>query len=187
MKPRVLLHICCAPDATAVFERLAPDYDVIGYFRNDNIHPPEEYALRLANAEKVAAALGFRLEPAPYDPRAWDRAVTGLEDEPERGRRCEVCFRHNLTATALAARALGIPAFTTTLTLSPHKSSALLFAIGRGLAQETGVEFLEIDFKKRDGFKRSLAMSRELELYRQNYCGCRYSVRSENRESKIEK
>lgn len=177
MKPRILLHICCAPDATAVFERLAPEYDVTGYFRNDNIYPPEEYALRLAQAEKVAAAMGFGLEPAEYDPAAWDRAVLGLEAEPERGRRCAACFRHNLRAAAARAKALGIGIFTTTLTISPHKSSTLIFEVGREIARTYGVEFLERDFKKQDGFKRSLELSRQFGLYRQNYCECKHSLR----------
>jgi epoxyqueuosine reductase len=177
MKPKVLLHMCCAPDATAAYERLAPEYEVVGYFHNDNIYPPEEFELRRVNAEKTAAVLGFRLEPAEYQPAAWDRAVAGLESEPERGRRCEVCFRHNLAAAAAKAKALGIPFFTTTLTISPHKSSALLCEIGRTAAAAHGVQFLALDFKKRDGFKRSLELSRQLGLYRQNYCGCRYSKR----------
>ena len=178
MKPCVLLHICCAPDSTATFEQLAPDYEVVGFFHNDNLFPPEEYALRLANAEKAAAALGFTLEPCDYQPAAWDEAVRGLESEPEKGRRCAACFRYNLTAAALRAQALGIPHFTTTLTISPHKSSALIFEIGNEIGRTTGVEFLEIDFKKKGGFQRSLEMTRELGLYRQNYCGCKYSLRS---------
>lgn len=177
MKPKVLLHICCAPDATAAFERLSPDYEVLGFFQNDNIFPPEEYDLRLRNAERVASAMGFALVPAGYAPATWTSAVRGLEREPERGRRCAVCFRHNLTAAAVRARALGIGAFTTTLTISPHKDSKLIFQIGREIGREQGVGFLEIDFKKQDGFKRSLEWSRRLELYRQNYCGCEFSRR----------
>lgn len=175
MRPKVLLHICCAPDATAVIERLTPEHEVLGFFHGPNIHPPEEYALRLDATRKAAAALGFPLVETDYAPERWDEAVHGLENEPERGQRCEACFRHNLMATAAKARELGIGAFTTTLTISPHKDEALVFAAGRDAAREHGVAFLELDFKKRDGFKRSLDLSRELGLYRQNYCGCRYS------------
>ncbi|MEW6516510.1 MAG: epoxyqueuosine reductase QueH [candidate division FCPU426 bacterium] len=178
-KSKVLLHICCAPDATATVERLRAEYDVLGYFQNDNIHPPEEFSRRLDNAERVAVALGFPLVPAGYHPEAWQTAVAGWEDEPERGRRCEACFRHNLAATAAKARELNIPAFATTLTISPHKDAALIFRLGRELARQQGVRFLEMDFKKQDGFKRSLEWSRQLGLYRQNYCGCRYSSRGE--------
>ncbi len=178
-RPGVLLHICCAPDATACFERLSSGYEVLGYFHNPNIHPAGEYALRLANAEKVAVGLGFRLVPAPYDPAGWDQAVRGLESEPERGRRCEACFRHNLAATAAKAAELGVACFTSTLTISPHKETEKIFAAGRAAAQAHGVNFLELDFKKKDGFRRSLELSRQLGLYRQNYCGCKYSLRSE--------
>ncbi len=177
-KPKVLLHICCAPDATAVWERLSGDYAVLGFFHNPNIHPAEEYRLRLAETRKVAETLGFPLVPAAYAPAAWDEAVRGLEAEPERGRRCQVCFRHNLQAAAATARELGIGLFTTTLTLSPHKVAEQVHAAGREAASACGVRFLELDFKKRGGFQRSLEISRELGLYRQKYCGCRYSQRS---------
>ncbi len=177
-KPKILLHICCAPDATAVVERLSAEYDVYGYFHNDNIYPEGEYYRRLENAERVAAALGFPLVAAPYQPRSWDAAVAGLEQEPERGGRCAACFCHNLNATAAKARELGLPWFTTTLTISPHKDAATIFRTGREAAQRHGVQFLEMDFKKQDGFKRSLEWSRRLELYRQNYCGCQYSQRT---------
>jgi len=177
MKPKTLLHICCAPDATATAERLAKEYAVVGYFRNDNIYPPAEHALRLAHTERVAATQGFTLEPAEYCPETWAEAVRGLENEPERGRRCAVCFGHNLAAAAAKARALGIASFTTTLTISPHKNSKLIFEIGRDIGRAHGVNFLEIDFKKQDGFKRSLELCKQLELYRQNYCGCKYSKR----------
>jgi predicted adenine nucleotide alpha hydrolase (AANH) superfamily ATPase len=177
MRPPVLLHICCAPDATAAAERLAPAYEVLGYFHGPNIHPREEYLLRLDNARRVAETLGFRLLPASYAPEAWDEAVRGLEQEPEGGRRCEACFRHNLTATAAKAKELGVPSFTTTLTISPHKDAAKVFAAGRAAGREHGVEFLELDFKKKDGFRRSLEISKALGLYRQRTCGCRYSAR----------
>lgn len=177
-KPKILLHICCAPDATAAVERLAREYEVCGFFQNDNLYPEAEYRLRLNNAERVAAVLGFTLVPAVFHPEAWEQAVAGLEDEPERGKRCEACFRHNLTATAAKARELGLPWFTTTLTISPHKDANLIFSIGREVGEQQGVRFLAADFKKQDGFKRSLEWSRRLELYRQNYCGCQYSQRT---------
>jgi len=175
--PRLLLHICCAPDSTAVFERLAAEYEVMGFFHNANIFPPEEYTHRAQEAEKVGRVMGFVLEPAPYLPEVWNQAVAGLEHEPERGARCAVCFRHNLMAAAAKAKEVGIPVFATTLTISPHKSSALIFEIGRAAAAAHGVQFLERDFKKKDGFKRSLELSKQLNLYRQNYCGCKYSLR----------
>jgi predicted adenine nucleotide alpha hydrolase (AANH) superfamily ATPase len=156
---------------------MAPEYQVTGYFHNPNIAPPEEYTKRLQETERVAMEMGFLLEPAPFLPEAWDEAVRGYEDEPEGGERCFHCFRHNLRATAQKARELGIERITTTLTISPHKKSAKVFAAGREAAQEFGVEFLEMDFKKQNGFKRSLELCKAMNVYRQNYCGCKYSQR----------
>ena len=173
--PGILLHICCAPDSTAVYERLAPDFQVTGFFHNPNIHPRSEYLRRLAEAEKVARRLDFPLIVPEYFPDGWRRLVRGLEQEPERGKRCEVCFRMNLRATARKAQGLGFPFFTTTLSLSPHKDFQKILEIGQAAADEFGVPFIGVNFKKRDGFKRSLELSRDLGLYRQAYCGCLYS------------
>jgi len=180
VKDKILLHICCAPDSTAVFERLGEKYEVVGFFHNPNIHPTSEYQRRLRETEKVAAAMGFALITPEYNPAAWLQAVRGLEKEPERGQRCAVCFTFNLRATAAKAKELSVPIFTSTLTISPHKRSAEVIQAGRSAAQEYGVEFLEMDFKKQDGFKRSLVLSEALKLYRQNYCGCRFSLRVAN-------
>jgi hypothetical protein len=179
-KPGVLLHICCAPDSTAVFERLSHGFEVHGFFHNPNIHPAGEYQKRLAEARKVAREMGFPLLVPAFDPEAWDLAVRGLEEEPEGGDRCLVCFRVNLRATARMAREMGIPFFTTTLTISPHKDSERILGIGRDAGAEFGVGFLGENFKKRDGFKRSLELSRNLALYRQEYCGCRFSQRKDD-------
>lgn len=176
-QPAILLHICCAPDATAVFERLREKYTVTGFFHNPNIHPEEEYHKRLKEAEHVAEFMNFPLEIPPYNPQKWFDAVRGLEQEPERGERCKVCFKFNLRATANKAHQSGIPYFTTTLTISPHKKTAAIFEAGKDAAVEFGPEFIAIDFKKKDGFKRSLILSREMHLYRQNYCGCCFSQR----------
>ena len=178
-KPEILLHICCAPDATAAFERLREKYTVTGFFFNPNIHPEEEYQKRLKEAEYVAESMKFSLEIPAYNPQEWFDAVKGLEQEPERGERCRVCFRFNLRAAAKKATENGIPYFTTTLTISPHKETSDIFAAGVEAAAEFGVEFIAIDFKKKDGFKRSLIISRELNLYRQNYCGCCFSQRGQ--------
>jgi predicted adenine nucleotide alpha hydrolase (AANH) superfamily ATPase len=175
-KPKVLLHICCGPDSTAVYERLEHQYEVIGYFHNPNIYPEDEYEKRAQNALKAGKELGFQVMVPEYDQKEWLKTVKGLEKEPEGGKRCEVCFRHNLEATAQKALELGISFFTTTLTISPHKSSEKIFMIGRGLAEEYGVVFLDIDFKKKHGFKRSVELSKQLGLYRQKYCGCQFSM-----------
>jgi len=175
-KLKTLLHICCAPDSTAVFERLKPEYEVIGFFHNPNIFPEAEYKKRLEEAEYVARKLKFKLVVPAYAPEKWENAVKGLEAEPEKGKRCNVCFRFNLEATAKKAKSMGIPFFTTTLSISPHKVTEMIFKAGRDAAIKYGLKFLEFDFKKKDGFKRSLELSREMNLYRQNYCGCRYSM-----------
>jgi predicted adenine nucleotide alpha hydrolase (AANH) superfamily ATPase len=176
-KPGILLHICCGPDSTAVYERLNSRYEVIGYFHNPNIYPEKEYLRRRENALKAGRELGFKVIVPEYNPEEWLKAVRGLEKEPEGGKRCDVCFRHNLEATAKKALELGLSFFTTTLTISPHKSSDTIFKVGRGLAEEYGVMFLEADFKKKDGFKRSVELSKEMGLYRQKYCGCEYSMK----------
>jgi predicted adenine nucleotide alpha hydrolase (AANH) superfamily ATPase len=174
-KPKVLLHICCGPDSTAVYERLDPQYEVIGYFHNPNIYPEKEYEKRAQNALKAGREMGFKVIVPEYNPEEWLKAVKGLEREPEGGKRCERCFRHNLEATARKAMELSISFFTTTLTISPHKSSDTIFKIGTGLAEEYGIVFLDIDFKKKDGFKRSVELSKQMGLYRQKYCGCSFS------------
>ena len=178
-KPDVLLHICCAPDSTAVFERLSSDFKVFGFFHNPNIYPANEYRKRLEEARRVAQDMGFPLIVPAFDPESWSQAVKGLEDEPEGGDRCAVCFRVNMRATARKAQELGIPFFTTTLTISPHKDSERILRIGRESGSEFGVSFLGENFKKKDGFKRSLELSRDLSLYRQGYCGCRFSLRKD--------
>ncbi len=180
-KPEILVHICCAPDSTAVHERLASRFRATGFFHNPNIHPEGEYRRRLAEAEGVARERSFPLLHPPYNPDIWHRAVEGLEQEPEGGLRCAVCFRLNLRAAARKAKELGFPLFTTSLTLSPHKTSNRIMAIGHAAGEEFGVRFLAEDFKRQDGFKRSLELSREMRLYRQNYCGCRYSFREARR------
>ncbi len=175
-KPQALLHICCAPDSTAVFERLKEEYEVIGFFHNPNIFPEAEYKKRLEEAEYVARKLKFKIVVPGYAQQEWGQAVKDLEAEPEKGKRCDVCFRFNLQATAKKAIGMGIPFFTTTLTISPHKITEMIFKAGRDAAMKYGLKFLELDFKKKEGFKRSLELSREMNLYRQNYCGCRHSM-----------
>ncbi len=170
---RVLLHVCCAPCASTALERLLGlGHEVTLFFSNHNIDPPAEHALRLQHVEKLAAHFKAPLLVDPPDPAAWRAAVAGHEDAPERGSRCTLCFRYSLARTRDRMLQGGFDAFTTSLTTSPHKSTPLLFAIGRELA---GERFLAVDFKKRDGFGRARALSAALGLYRQTYCGCAFS------------
>ena len=171
-RPSVLLHVCCGPCAGHAVETLQADYDVTGFFSNSNIAPRTEYDRRLAAARTLAEAMDIELAEDTYDHAAWLARVTGLEAEPEGGRRCEVCFRFSLERAASYAREHGFDLFTTTLTVSPHKRSATLFAVGRPLGP-----FHAIDFKKRDGFRRSMELAKTLNLYRQHDCGCEFSRR----------
>jgi predicted adenine nucleotide alpha hydrolase (AANH) superfamily ATPase len=178
-KPAILLHICCAPCGTHVARELSERYSVRGFFFNPNIQPEEEYRLRENEARALAEKDGFPLEAGGNSAEAWLEAVRGLEGEPEGGRRCEACYRHRLERTAAAARDNGIPFFTTTLTISPLKKASVINPIGLEAARlaGSGVQFIEADFKKKDGFKKSCALSKALGFYRQNYCGCLFSRR----------
>lgn len=172
----VLLHICCAPCAIACVERLREDgYKVTGYFYNPNIQPLKEYKKRYSEVVRLSELMGFELHAGDYDPLRWFEEIRGLEDEPEGGRRCEVCYRLRLEETAALAKKLGIGQFTTTLSVSPHKYFDKIRYIGEELAKSYKLVFLPYDFKKKDGFKRSVELSRKYNLYRQNYCGCVFS------------
>ncbi len=174
-QPRLLVHVCCAPDALYVFGLLKDDYDVTGFFANPNIQPRDEHELRLAEVRKAAATAGVPLLEDDDDPDGWTRLTLKFKDEPEKGRRCDVCYALRLKRTAERAARDGFDAFTTVMSLSPWKKAAVLNRIGRMFAARTGVAFLAADFKKRDGFKKSVDLSRAHGLYRQDYCGCAYS------------
>ncbi|MGB7296354.1 MAG: epoxyqueuosine reductase QueH [Candidatus Aminicenantales bacterium] len=176
-KPKLLAHICCAPDAAYVIGLLKDTHEVTGFFSNSNIHPATEYERRLEETRKVAAHLGIRLIEDDYDPSLWLKLTQKFRDEPEKGRRCDVCYALRLHRTARTASDLGFDGFTTIMSLSPWKKAAVLNRIGKMLGRRCGVGFLEADFKKKDGFRKSVALSRELDLYRQDYCGCVYSMR----------
>lgn len=175
-KQLILAHLCCAPDALYVVSLLQARYEVTGYFYNPNIHPPEEYELRLNEVRRVTQHLGFELVEGEYDQDRWLQLTARFKDEPEKGRRCHICYAWRLNQTALLARQLGFSLFTTIMSISPWKSASVLNRIGRMTASKYGLEFLEADFKKKDGFRKSVAMSKDFGLYRQNYCGCLYSL-----------
>jgi predicted adenine nucleotide alpha hydrolase (AANH) superfamily ATPase len=177
-RPSILVHVCCAPDAAYVFGLLKEDYDVAGFFYNPNIHPAEEYRLRLADAQTVARDLGVPLLEGAYDEARWLALARKFRGEPEKGRRCDVCYAMRLERTAIAAAAGAFDSFTTVMSLSPWKKAAALNRIGRMFGRRHAVAFLEADFKKKDGFRKSVALSKRANLYRQNYCGCIYSLRA---------
>ena len=179
-RPRLLLHSCCGPCSSYVLEYLTRYFEVFLSYYNPNIQPREEYDLRLENQLCVLGRIpGVTLVPCGYDGGAYDEAVRGLEDEPEGGARCTECFKLRLDFAAREAKRLGCDYFATTLTVSPHKDAQRINAIGEALAGKYGVKWLPGDFKKRDGYKRSIELSREFGLYRQNYCGCLYSKTEE--------
>ncbi len=176
---KVLLHTCCGPCASACIARLKDaGHDVTLFYSNSNIDTADEFARRRAAAETLAAADGVPLLVDDYDHAAWlAGAAAGFEAEPEKGARCARCFRLNLARTAAVAAARGFDAFTTSLTVSPHKASPVIFEQGRATADAAGTAFLEEDFKRREGFKLSVRRAAELGLYRQSYCGCEFSKR----------
>jgi len=176
---RTLLHVCCGPCASACVPRLKDaGREVTMLFANSNIDTAEEFALRRAEAERLAVHDGVAFASLPYDHADWlENVAKGFEDAPEKGERCERCFRYNLGKAAEWAAAHGFDSFTTSLTVSPHKPSEKVFAAGRDAEPEVGPRFLAEDFKKREGFKLSVKRAKELGLYRQSYCGCEFSKR----------
>ena len=178
--PTLLLHACCGPCESYVLEYLNRYFAITVDFFNPNIAPEAEYLRRQAEAKRLAAAMpmqnavAFR-EHALQSALFYD-AVKGLEALPEGSERCFACYRLRLAKAAEAAKEGGCDYFTTTLSISPHKNSAKLNEIGFALEKEWGVAYLAADFKKKNGYKRSLALSAEYGLYRQNYCGCAFSL-----------
>lgn len=182
-KNRLLLHSCCGPCSTACIERLLPDYNVTVFFYNPNITDREEYEKRkeaqlkfinlynkkLSDKDKIQFIEGEYLPEEFYD------VASEYASEPEGGVRCTECFKLRLERTAQAALRTGNTVFGTTLTVSPHKNYNLISAIGWELSVKYNLEFLDMDFKKKAGFQRSIQMSKEYGLYRQNYCGCEFS------------
>ncbi len=177
--PKLLLHSCCAPCSSAVIERLSKYFDITILYYNPNIEPYEEYEkrkqeeIKFINEFKSDNKLDFL--DSDYDNDSFHEISKGYEDCPEGGTRCHRCYRLRMQYTALKARDLNYDYFGTTLTVSPYKNSQVLNEIGKLLEDELGIKFLYSDFKKREGYKRSIELSKEYNLYRQNYCGCIYS------------
>lgn len=178
-KPKLLLHACCAPCATVCIERLKPFFDIVAYFYNPNIDGDEEYSLRAAELVRLCEFFDVKCVCDDYSPEVFYEAVKGLENEKERGGRCTVCYGLRLSAAAARTKSDGYDYFATTLTLSPLKDAQRLNAAGEAAAAKYGVKYLPSDFKKRGGFLRSAELSDKLGLYRQNYCGCKFSKNAE--------
>ena len=181
--PSLLLHSCCGPCSSAVMERLTPHFEVTVFYYNPNIYPPEEYTHRVREQERLIAAFPavhpIHFLEGEYRPEDFYAMAKGWENEPEGGERCFRCYEQRLRETANKAAAGGFDYYTTTLTVSPLKNAQKLNEIGMRVAEETGGEvcWLPSDFKKKGGYTRSCELSEEFGMYRQDYCGCVYSLR----------
>lgn len=174
-KPKILLHACCAPCSSSCLERLKDDFDVTLFFYNPNIEDGE-YFKRRDELIRLAEITGWaKIADCEHDTGVYYLKIKGLETCAEGGERCEKCFGLRLERTAAEAKKLGFEYFCTTLTLSPLKNAALINGIGLGLEKIYGVKWLPSDFKKENGYIRSVELSRQYSLYRQNYCGCVFS------------
>ena len=174
---KLLLHICCAPCATYVVEELKPS---LAYFYNPNLQTHEEYLLRLSEFRRYASIVGLEFIEGPYDKENWFSIVKGYEEEPEGGKRCEICYRERLEKTAFIAKERDYTHIATTLTVGPTKKASMINEIGEKVAEGCGLKFISGDFKKHDGFKISCQLSKDLNLYRQKYCGCIFSKNAKN-------
>ncbi len=183
---KLLLHACCAPCSSAVLERLSNFFEITIFYYNPNITEEKEYLKRIEELKKYISLVKYKypisLIPGNYEPQKFFEMAKGLEDEPERGKRCYKCYAMRLEESARIADELGFDYFCTTLTLSPHKNSNWINEIGEDLNNRYNSIYLYSDFKKRNGYKRSIELSREYDLYRQDYCGCVYSLRDKMKE-----
>ena len=179
--PVLLLHSCCAPCSSYVLEYLSEYFSITVFYYNPNIYPEEEYYKRVKEQQKFIEQLPVKhpisFMEGEFYPKEYYEAVKGLEKEPEGGDRCRVCFELRLKKAAEEAKRIGADYVTTTLTISPLKNAAVLNEVGERACKEIGVAWLPSDFKKKNGYKRSVELSEAYGMYRQNYCGCVFSKR----------
>lgn len=185
----ILVHICCSVDSHYFLQRLReqyPDSKLVGYFYNPNIHPKTEYDLRLLDVERSCKMLGIELYEGEYDTLHWLEDVRGLEEEPEKGDRCVVCFDSRLIRTASFAKQKGIGTFTTTLLSSPMKERDILFAQGEKIARMHNLAFIKIDVRSNGGTQAQAQLAKKDNLYRQTYCGCKFAlIKQRNAQGKL--
>ena len=178
-RPSLLLHSCCGPCSSYVLEYLSHHFAITLFYYNPNILPQEEYQKRLETQKQLLNTLppanSISFIEGPYEPEIFLEAVKGLEDQAEGGKRCEVCFRLRLSEAARTAKKRKCDYFSTTLSVSPHKSAEVLAEISEAISGEVGIKSLPADFKKHGGYQRSIQLSKEYGLYRQQYCGCPFS------------
>ncbi len=173
----ILLHACCAVCMAYPIELLKENYNPVVFFCNPNIYPEAEYIRRRDELIKYCEQQGYKYFIDDYEPEKWYAYIKGLEKEPEKGKRCNKCFEYRLLKSAQKAKDLGIKTFTTTLSVSPHKVSRNVFEAGQNAAQQYGLTFLEQDFKKQNGFLKTMEIAKKNDFYRQQYCGCEFSIR----------
>jgi predicted adenine nucleotide alpha hydrolase (AANH) superfamily ATPase len=174
-RKKLLLHICCGPCAVYVFEKLMEDYEVTGFFYNPNIQPLKEYEFRKIELEQAAKSKNWDVVYSEYDMNHWFQQVKGYEKEPEKGKRCSICFYMRLKKTFEYAKSNGFDIVATTLSISPYKVTKQINHEGEKLAREFGIEFLPENFKKQNGYSTGRKMAQELGIKHQNYCGCVFS------------
>jgi len=177
--PTLLLHSCCAPCSSYVLEYLAKYFKISIFFYNPNIYPLQEYSRRVIEQKELISALKVKNEinfiEGKYDTENFYNISKGLEEEKEGGTRCFKCYELRLKEAAIIAKEKNYDYFTTTLSISPHKNAQKLNEIGKKLSEECNIKYLYSDFKKKEGYKRSIELSNEYNLYRQDYCGCIFS------------
>lgn len=182
VKPKLLLHSCCAPCSSAVIERLKDVFDLTVYYYNPNLDSEKEFELRAEEQKRLCSLFNIKCVVEPFIPEEFMSQIKGLEEEKEGGKRCAKCFYIRLKKSAQMAKEGDYDYFTTTLTISPLKNANMLNTIGNAVSKEVGVMFLPSDFKKKNGYYRSIELSKQFELYRQNYCGCIFSKNTLPRE-----
>jgi len=176
-KPKLLLHLCCAPCSSYVIDLLSAHFELTLYFYDPNIHPKEEYLKRRDEARVHAEKEDILFIEGPYDVERWHEVTKGHEKDPEKGDRCTLCYDMRLREAARFALESGCEYFTSVLSVSPHKDAKKINHIGFSLSGEMDIHYLPADFKKKEGFKKSMENAREKGFYRQDYCGCVYSRR----------
>ncbi|HJX01949.1 MAG TPA: epoxyqueuosine reductase QueH [Candidatus Humimicrobiaceae bacterium] len=176
-KPKILLHACCGTCALYPYFLLEKDFNVTLFYYNPNLYPGKEYIKRLEGLKTISKKYDISLITGKYENKKWLSLTADFKDDPEGGRRCALCFEMRLDETAHTAKKLGFDFFGTTLTISPHKNHETINSIGMRLASAEGVNFYESNLKKMNGFKKTMELSKELNLYRQDYCSCVYSMK----------
>ena len=179
-KPKLLLHSCCGPCSSSVLERIKDYFEITVIYFNPNIYPQEEYLKRKNEQVKLLEILGINYMDCDYNENVFLNFISGLEQEKEGGARCVKCFELRMNYTAQKAEENGFEYFGTTLTVSPHKNAEVINKLGENIQEKNKINYLYSDFKKKDGYLNSIKLSKKYNLYRQNYCGCRFSIIGDN-------